>query len=114
MKKEIIFFHKELEMVKHIVLFSFNFPLDSDEVRELNSNFDKLPSLIPEVMHYEAGGDMSPENLAKGFQMAYVLDFKDEKDRDSYLIHQHHKAFVEKAKPVLKDVLVLDFVPGKV
>ena len=101
-------------MVRHIVLFSFNYPLDSDEVQELNSNFDKLPSLIPEIAKYAAGSNMSPENLEKGYQMCYVLDFKDAKDRDTYLVHPHHKAFGESAAPVLKDVLVFDFIPGDV
>lgn len=100
-------------MVKHVVLFSFNYPLESDEVRELNSNFDKLPSLIPEVVKYDAGSNMSPENLAQGYQMCYVLDFKDATDRDAYLIHPQHKAFVESAGSVIKDALVFDFVTGK-
>lgn len=101
-------------MVRHVVLFSFNYPMDSEEVRELNSNFDKLPSLIPEVVKYDAGSNMSPENLTQGYQMCYVLDFKDANDRDVYLVHPQHKAFVKTAKPVLKDVLVFDFVPGEV
>ncbi|MDC7231691.1 MAG: Dabb family protein [Spirochaetales bacterium] len=100
-------------MVRHVVLFSFNFPLESREVQELNSNFDKLPSLIPEVASYSAGSNMSPENLEKGYQMCYVLDFNTPEDRDTYLVHPHHKAFVEKAGPVIKDALVFDYIPGE-
>ena len=98
-------------MVKHVVLFSFNFSLDSPEVQGLDQRFKELPSLIKEVTGFRTGTNMSVENLAKGYEKAYILDFKDENDRDVYVVHPHHKAFVESAKSIIKDALVFDFVP---
>lgn len=98
-------------MVKHVVLFSFNFPIDSNEVRGLDQRFKQLPSLINEVADFETGVDISIENLAKGYEKAYIVSFRDEKDRDTYLVHPHHKAFVDSAQSIIKDALVFDFIP---
>jgi hypothetical protein len=37
------------------------------------------------------------------------VTFKNEKDRDTYIGHAEHKAFVGIVGPVLDDVFVIDF-----
>jgi hypothetical protein len=41
------------------------------------------------------------------------VSFKSAKERDAYLVHPAHKAFVDILKPLLDDVMVVDFVPEK-
>jgi hypothetical protein len=47
--------------------------------------------------------------LDKGFTHGYILTFRSEKDRDAYLVHPEHQAFVDIVKPVVADVFVIDF-----
>ena len=51
----------------------------------------------------------SPEKRDKGFTHCFILTFKTEKDRDDYLVHPEHTAFVKVALPVIDDVFVIDF-----
>jgi len=101
-------------MIKHIVLFSYKKEAPAEQLTALHEKFSTLPSQIPEILHFESGKNMSPENLHHGFTDAYVLSFKGEKERDHYLVHPDHKAFSEFAGPLLKEVLVFDYPAEKI
>ena len=45
--------------------------------------------------------------------ICWIVSFKNAKDRDTYLVHPAHVAFVEILKPILDEPLVVDFVPQK-
>lgn len=46
---------------------------------------------------------------------AFILEFKDEADRDYYLLHDKvHRDFSEKAGPLIEDSVVVDFKEGVV
>ena len=98
-------------MLKHIVLFAYAKPLDSPETAAVDAAFRELPGRIPEVAGFECGADVSVEGLAKGYDKAYVLAFADADARDVYFHHPIHQEFVAMAKPLLKDVLVFDYIP---
>jgi hypothetical protein len=51
----------------------------------------------------------SPENLNKRFTHACFVTFASEKDRDIYLTHPEHEKFKVLLKPLVADVLVMDF-----
>jgi len=97
-------------MIRHIVLFSFEKDLDSPEVKELHRRFCALPGLIEDIVSFESGTDNSPEGKSHGFTMAYTLEFADIPARDRYLVHPRHREFSSYAGPLLKDVLVFDYV----
>lgn len=99
----------EEKLLRHVVLFSFTEPVDSDKVHEIEKAFAALPKAIPQIRDFEWGLNNSPENLNKGFTHCFFVTFKSEKDREIYLPHPAHKAFVELAKPYFKDVLVIDY-----
>ncbi len=61
----------------------------------------------------EWGKNVSPEGLSKGLDYCWIVSFKTARDRDIYLVHPAHKAFVEILKPILDDVVVVDFSPEK-
>jgi hypothetical protein len=52
---------------------------------------------------------VSKENRDKGFTHCFILAFRSEGDRDTYVEHPEHKAFAKIVGPVLDDVFVLDF-----
>ena len=57
----------------------------------------------------EWGTNVSPEKHDKGFTHCFILSFKNEKNRDAYLVHPAHKAFGRLLGPVMEDVFVIDF-----
>jgi hypothetical protein len=71
--------------------------------------FRDLKKQIKVVQTLEWGTNVSPEKHDKGFTHGFILSFKTEKDRDTYLNHPDHKAFGKLLGPVLGDVFVIDF-----
>jgi hypothetical protein len=95
--------------LRHVVSFKFKDTASKDQIQEVVEAFRALPSKIPEIVAFEWGTNVSPENLNKGFTHAFILTFKTDKDRDVYLVHPAHKAFGGIVGPVLADVFVVDF-----
>jgi hypothetical protein len=56
-----------------------------------------------------AGPNNSPEGLAQGYTHAFIMTFADAAARDAYLPHADHKAFTDKALPLVDSVAVIDF-----
>ena len=99
--------------VYHIVHFKFKADAKPEQVAKIEKEFAALKGKIDEVLTLEWGTDISPEKLGDGFTHCWVLTFKNEKDRDAYLVHPAHKAFVEIVMPVIDKPLVVDFIPRK-
>lgn len=95
--------------IKHIVLVKFSQAASAAVVSELSNAFAALPSLIPGISAFEVGKNVSPEGLSHGFTHAFVMTFVDAAARDLYLPDAQHQAFVERLKPYLADVLVVDY-----
>ncbi len=94
----------------HVVSFKFKESATKDQITEVENAFVALKTKIPEVASLHWGTNVSPENRNKGFTHCFVVTFKNEKDRDTYLVHPDHKAFVALVGPVLDDVMVIDFL----
>ena len=52
---------------------------------------------------------MSVENLSQGYTHCFLVTFRSEQDRDSYLPHPAHQEFVAALQPHLKQALVIDY-----
>lgn len=96
-------------MLRHVVMFEFKDSSSDEEVQEVVDAFRALPAKIPEIADFEYGTNNSPEGLNDGLTHAFLVSFKTEKDREVYLPHEAHKAFVEVLKPHLKKVVVIDY-----
>jgi hypothetical protein len=101
--------HKENKMLRHVVLFKFKDNATSEQVKQVEDAFRKLPSEIKEIKDFEWGTNNSPENLSQGLTHCFFLSFESEKDRDAYLPHPAHKAFGAVLKPYLDKVVVVDY-----
>jgi hypothetical protein len=99
--------------VYHIVHFKFKAGATPEQIANIEKEFAALKGKIDVVQSLEWGTDISPEKLSKGFTHCWVLTFKNEKDRDAYIVHPSHKAFVGLLGPVLEEPLVVDFIPKK-
>ncbi|HWL09204.1 MAG TPA: Dabb family protein [Planctomicrobium sp.] len=96
-------------LLRHVVLFTFKPEATPAQIQELIIAFGKLPSQISQIKDFEWGTDNSPEGLQKEHTHCFLVTFASEEDRDAYLPHPAHQAFVDKLKPLLADVTVVDY-----
>ncbi len=95
--------------LRHVVLFKFKDDASQADVKKVEDAFRALPSKIKEVKDFEWGTNNSPEKINDGFTHCFFVTFTSEKDREVYLPHPAHKAFVDVLKPHLDKVLVVDY-----
>ena len=87
--------NKDQKMLRHVVLFKFKDSATPDQIKKVEDAFIALPSKIKEIKAFEWGTNNSPEGLNEGLTHCFFLSFTSEKDREIYLPHPEHKAFVE-------------------
>jgi hypothetical protein len=95
--------------LRHVVLFKFKDSSSGGDVKRVEEAFAGLSKKISLIKQFEWGTNNSPENLNQGLTHCFFVTFKTEKDRDDYLVHPDHKAFVEILKPHLDKVTVIDY-----
>ncbi len=92
-----------------MVCFQFKQDVSSERQQQAVNDFLNLKELIPQIIKFEGGNNISVEGHDKGFTHCFVLTFKSEADRNTYLECTPHKALANKNKPLLKDLLVIDY-----
>lgn len=97
--------------VRHVVLFKFKAEATPEQIREVEQAFVALTDKIDEIKDLEWGTDESPEGISKGFTHCFLVTFASAADRDAYLPHPEHQAFVDVLRPHLQEALVVDYVP---
>lgn len=97
------------KMLRHAVLLKFKDNSSQADIKKVEDAFIGLKSKIKEIQDFEWGTNNSPENLNDGFTHCFFVTFKNEQDRETYLPHPDHKAFVEVLKPHMDKVLVIDY-----
>ena len=100
---------KNKGMLHHVVAFKFKADASQEQIDKVVAAFAELPKKIPQISKFQAGLNNSPEGLNKGFNHGWIISFKSEADREVYLKHPDHLAFVGVLKPILEDVFVIDF-----
>jgi hypothetical protein len=100
-------------LLRHVVLLKFKDASTSADVKKVEDAFRNLPSKIKSIKGFEWGKNNSPENINQGFTHCFFVSFQTEKDRENYLPHPAHKAFVDVLTPHLDKVLVIDYWAGK-
>ncbi len=99
--------------IRHVVHFKFKADATKEQIAKVVEEFAALKGKIPVVESLEWGTDISPEGLNKGYTHCWIASFKNAADRDTYLHHPDHLAFVAILKPILEEALVVDFIPQK-
>ena len=97
------------DKLNHVVSFKFKSTATPEDIKKVEEAFQALKKKIPQVESLEWGTNVSKENRDKGFTHCWILTFKNEKDRDGYIQHPEHAAFVKVALPSVDDVFVIDF-----
>lgn len=97
------------QLLRHVVLFKFKDTASAAGVKQVEDAFYALKGKISLIRDFEWGTNNSPENLNQGFTHCFFASFASEKDRDDYLVHPDHKAFVQVLLPYLDKALVVDY-----
>jgi Stress responsive A/B Barrel Domain len=103
----------ESKMLRHVVMFQFKSTSSEADVQKVVDAFRELPKQIPAIADFEYGTNNSPEGLADGLTHCFLVTFKTEEDRKTYLPHPAHMAFVDVLKPNLEKVVVIDYWAAK-
>ena len=104
---------KQKQLLKHVVMFGWKPGTDTASIDKVIAAFGKLKHKIKLIKTYEWGINNSPENLNNGLTHCFVLTFNSEADRDAYLIHPDHKAFVAVLNIAPEKVTVVDYWTNK-
>jgi len=97
------------KVLRHVVMFKFTDTSTPEEVKKVEDAFIALKGKISLIKDFEWGKNSSPENLNQGLTHCFLATFHSDKDRDDYLVHPDHQAFVEVLKPHLDKVTVIDY-----
>ena len=105
--------NKQKQLLRHVVMFGWKPGTDAAAIDKVVTAFRNLEHKIKLIKAYEWGINNSPENLNSGLTHCFVLTFRSEADRDAYLIHPAHKAFVAVLSPAPDKVTVVDYWVNK-
>ncbi|HEX9152950.1 MAG TPA: Dabb family protein [Flavobacterium sp.] len=104
---------KKQQVLRHVVMFGWKEGTDAAYITKIVTALGNLQYKIPMIKAFEWGVNNSPENLNNGLTHCFVLTFNSESDRDAYLIHPDHKAFVALLNPVPDKITVFDYWASK-
>ena len=100
------------KLLRHVVLFQFKAEVTEKQVAEVQQAFAALPGKIDTIHDFEWGTDVSVESKAEGFTHCFLVTFRDEAGRATYLPHPAHREFVKLVGPRVEKVLVFDYWTG--
>ena len=104
---------KQKQVLRHVVMFGWKEGTDAAYIAKVATALNNLKHKIPTIKSFEWGTNNSPENLNNGLTHCFILTFSSESDRDAYLIHPDHKAFVSLLNPAPEKVTVFDYWANK-
>ena len=100
-------------MIRHVVLVKVRADVDRDAIAGILRRVGDLRDVLPGMIGFAGGPQVSPESLGRGFTHAFTCDFTDAAARDAYLIHPRHEAvgaeIVAAADGGLDGLTVVDF-----
>jgi Stress responsive A/B Barrel Domain len=103
-------------VIRHVVFTKLRNDLSANEIEEIFAELAALQPLLPGLLAFSGGLNLSPEGLDKGYSHGFTVDFTDAVARDAYLIHPaHQKAgarLVAATAGGIEGLAVLDFAVG--
>src|SRR5947208_2068501 len=78
------------EKLQHVVSFKFKSSASSEDIKKVEDAFGALKEKIPQIVKLEWGTNVSKEKRDKGFTHCFIVSFKNENDRDTYIAHPEH------------------------
>ncbi len=96
--------------LRHVVLFKFNDTASQADITKIENAFRSLATTkVPQVRGFESGTHIGKESSNQGFTHGFLLTFDNEADRDTYMAHDDHKAFVQLQQGIVEKKVVFAF-----
>ncbi|MDX5628271.1 MULTISPECIES: Dabb family protein [unclassified Brenneria] len=96
-------------MIRHILLIAFTEKASATEIEQVKMAFLHMTENVEGVQAVEWGCNDSPEGKNAGFTHCVMMTFCDEQARQRYLPHPRHDELKAIFRPVLNDIIVLDY-----
>lgn len=96
-------------LLRHVVMFKFKDGTTEEDVQRIEQSFAALPGKINAIYEFEFGTDVSVEGKSAGFTHCFLVTFRSEAERATYLPHPAHKGFISVVGPHVDNVLVVDY-----
>lgn len=94
--------------VVHTVLFQFKADASAEQVARLLNNISRLNKTIPGILQVSCGQNFSERS--KGYTHGVVMTFANEAALKSFYVHPEHQRLIrEHIKPILADMIVVDY-----
>lgn len=97
------------KVLRHIVMYQFKPATTKEQVQEVIDAFAGLPKKIDAILGFEHGTNVSNEGKSEGFTHVFVVTFKDEAGRETYLKHPAHDEYVKVVRDKREKVVVFDY-----
>ena len=99
-----------LKPLRHVVLFKFKETTSQADITKIENAFRSLATTkVPQVRAFESGVHIGKETSNQGFTHGFILTFDNEEDRNTYMAHPDHKAFVQLQQGIVDNKIVLAF-----
>ena len=95
-------------MIKHVVLVKAKPDAAPEQVEASFKALGDLVGVIPGLLDFAGGPDVSVESRARGYTHGFVMTFGDAAARDAYLPHLAHKEAGATLRAWIDDLLVID------
>ncbi|CAA0834877.1 Probable protein Pop3 [Striga hermonthica] len=102
---------KKSGVVKHILLAKFKEEVSEQMIEECIKQYANLVNLIPSMKSFAWGKDVSVENLNQGFTHVFESTFESTQGIAEYLAHPDHEAYGIILRPLLENVITVDYEP---
>ncbi|ODP99994.1 MULTISPECIES: Dabb family protein [Salinivibrio] len=96
-------------MIRHVLVVRFVPNARDAQIQAVRDAFEAMPSTIEGVESVEWGENNSPEGKNQGYSHVILMTFRDETARQTYLPHPAHEALKEVFRPVIEDLIVIDY-----
>ena len=96
-------------MIRHILFITLTDDTSPAQIDAVRLAFLRIPHQVEGVTRVEWGVNDSPEGKNSGYTHCVLMTFADEAARQRYLPHPAHDALKTLFRPVLQDIVVLDF-----
>jgi hypothetical protein len=90
-------------------MYQFKPAATKEQVQEVIDAFAGLPKKIDAIVDFEHGTNVSNEGKSEGFTHVFVVTFKDEAGRETYLKHPAHDDYVKVVRDKRQKVVVFDY-----
>jgi heme-degrading monooxygenase HmoA len=97
------------KVLRHIVMYKFKDDVTPAQLKEVIDAFAGLSKKIETIIGFEHGTNVSKEGKSDGFTHVFVVTFKNEADRDAYIAHPAHDAYVKVVRDRREKVIVFDY-----